>query len=417
MIPERYFAPSARTIFDDNQKVRRWFNITTDYMRDAIHTDKSIDVDESISLDDRVRDVKCPDAAAVATRETVTGHDVVAFLSLVEQDCPPALLRYLHYGLTSSDLVDNGHFQAMWRHATVMWEHTRDLQVALKRWENMATPRAGRTHGQIADVTSWGYQMWVQYAVFDDIERDLEILTRQTPLKSAGPTGRSVLRPRAAQRIGQLSEQLVVPSTQVIPRDHQLRWACVYLRLACAYENLALQVRLAARSEVGEVREGASRVGSSAMPHKKNPIDSEKVCGMARLARGYVLALSEGVALWEDRDLTNSAMERVAVADLAATVEHMAITMTKVITDLQVDYGKMRDTAKQPETMSNVLQSLAQKHFGIGPVRAGELVRNHVQFRDPLYVDGHMIAKELGVSEGAVRLWANDAATVYDRMF
>lgn len=325
-----------------------------------------------------------PTLHQITEREKITGHDVVAFISLIEDQCSELIRPLLHYGLTSSDLVDNGHFMALAEHARWMLPRIAVLTHRMHKFAGASTLRAGRTHGQLADPTSWAWQMKVQSQVFDEIYGDLMTLANDVPWKSAGPTGHGRFNRGAdSMVVSRLNFELsvsfrLVPSTQVIPRDYQLRWAAVYLRLSCALENLALQVRLGSRSDVAEVREGGAeeRVGSSAMPHKKNPIDSEKVCGLARVARGYFSAIAETVALWEDRDLTNSSLERVAIPDLAGTVEYMLGTMNTVMEHLVFDHARaLQNMEANPVVWSAVMQTLAQKHFGMGPIAAGRFVR------------------------------------------
>lgn len=408
MIPDRYFAPSARTIFSDQRKIERWVKFTEQFALDAL---RNTDARGEVAM--RILNMKNPTPEAVATREGETGHDVVAFLSLLEDQLPGDVARFLHYGMTSSDLVDNAHFEALRDHSRSIDDHLTRLIDAMSQWGDRHTERAGRTHGQIAAVTSWHWQMHVNRSVFIRLQHEFGTYARHVLIKSVGPTGISAVRhnPAIPHSTGPTA------STQVIPRDYQTEWAALYLRLAGALENLALLVRLGARSEVQEVREGAERVGSSAMPHKTNPIDSEKVCGLARVARGYVFALAECGALWEDRDLTNSAAERIACADLAATVEHMVITMTKVMRHLRVDAARMGASARKPVTSSNIMQALAQKHFNIGPVRAGRLIRDHVRFDPELKIASHKIVDEMGVTPDAVDQWIADVDFVTEQQF
>jgi adenylosuccinate lyase len=328
-----------------------------------------------------------PTPEAVRTREGETQHDVVAFLSLMQDKMPEPWHRYLHYAMTSSDLVENAHFWMLRTHLsqlTVKWSHLyhathASIPFNKEAEEPKAVPRPGRTHGQLAEVTSWNHQMvsW-SYGAYSILVDAHKLNPTLLATKSIGPTGCSSLR--------QDQFPYVVPSTQVIPRDFQLAWASIYLRLACQMENLALLVRNGSRSEVGEIREGrlSTQVGSSAMPHKRNPIKSEKVCGLARVARGLFATIAESTgALWDDRDISNSSVERVAVPDLAHTVEHMIDTMLEVMLKIEIDEDRMVLNAKNPECWTGVVQSLIQKHTGIGPVKAGDVVRRLLADGDP----------------------------------
>lgn len=379
MLPDRYPTPLTDTAFGDEVKLNNWMVFTRAYARaDILYTTDPTSEPTGIRfrLLKQLEDLRVPTPEAIRTREVDTGHDVVAFLSLLEDQASEDLKRHLHYGLTSSDIVDNAHFQALRAHASGMAALTEGLMNLTERWDDSRYPRAGRTHGQIADMTTWNHQMRVQREVLRRIRRELCDYSENVIFKSAGPTGQSEFPLFRASTVAATMNAHVVPSTQVIPRDYQLEWASIYLRLGTAVENLALQIRLGARAEVGEVREGTDRVGSSAMPHKKNPIDSEKVCGLARVMRGHFIAIAEGVALWEDRDLTNSSLERTAVPDLAGTVEYMTRTMNRVMRELVVYRDQMRTNAYTPEVTTNAMQVLAQKHFGMGPVEASKWVRD-----------------------------------------
>lgn len=372
---ERYPAPAAAEIFGDQARIDRWTRITTERMREAWEDDGSPGEFYAPSKIEFL---------SVATREAKTGHDLVAFLQIYEDSLggmKAKLAKYLHYGLTSSDIVDTAHFQALWSHATSMRLYLEQCLFAVNWWEGSAfgsTDRLGRTHGQIAEPTSWQHQMMVHAAAIQTISNDMAQLINleRSPVKWPGATGRNRLRKSTPHN--------AVVSTQVVHRDWQLRWATLYLRLACALENLALQIRLAARAEIGEVREGVERIGSSAMPHKQNPIQSERVCGLARVARGHFSAIAETTALWEDRDLTNSAVERTAVPDLAATVEYMIREMTSVMYNLEVNQRRMAENLEaHPEAWSSIFQGLAQKHFSMGPTEAARFVRKTFHFSAP----------------------------------
>lgn len=373
---DRYPAPTAAEIFGDQSRIDRWTMITTDRMREAWQDD-----DSGKPLGDFYAPSKI-EFIEVQDRERTTGHDLVAFLQVFEDRLGGAtsrMSRFLHYGLTSSDIVDTAHFHALRSHAIYMTNITRVLCQSATSWDmrHQDTRRLGRTHGQIAEPTSWRDQMMVWSASLQHIHNDLAMWTnRQALVKNPGATGQN--RMRKSTPMG------MVVSTQVIPRDWQLQWACLYLRLACSLENLALQIRLAARAEIGEVKEGSERIGSSAMPHKQNPIQSERVCGLARVARGQFSAIAETVALWEDRDLTNSAVERTAVPDLAATVEFMVTEMISVLSNLHVDTRRMKENLDaHPEAWSSIFQGMAQKNFNMGPTEAAWFVRKSVQFGTP----------------------------------
>lgn len=414
MIPARYIAAHAHAVFSDDARIARWWRISRDYAFDSIET-SAFTPEKAAALYDEYDNACIPTAAEVDSREHVTGHDVVAFLSLIEEKMSPQAARHLHYGLTSSDIVDNAHFEALSLHAGLLSGEVGNLLSAIAMHASKHTPRAGRTHGQVADVTAFDHQLDVHFDTIHRIDTHLWKIRDTRILKSPGPTGYSPFRRFSAHNLAVEREADVVRSTQILPRDYQLLWACAYLRLACELENLALLVRAGSRSEIGELAEGAvtRRVGSSSMPFKRNPIDSEKVCGLARVARGYFTAISEGVALWDDRDLSNSSLERIVVPDLAATVEHMTVVMANVMRELAVSPAQMKRHAQDEVTSANVLQTLAQKHFQMGPVQAGKFMREHVDFRRTFPINVAKIAESLGVSEKSVKEWWREGQRIW----
>lgn len=400
----RYPAPAAQRIFGDEERLDRWTRVSIDYAAARVMT-LPLPAHERKDLLDEIYALSPPTPEAVRTREGMYGHDVVAFLSLIEDNLDKAK-PHLHRGLTSSDIVDNAHFRGLRTHADQLERLTLALAHKTMRWGNAETYRAGRTHGQIAATTSWNHQMKVYHGLLIRLCQALGKYSVNGIIKSGGPTGYGLLNYDPAPNMVSKRHMgsRVVPSTQVIPRDYQVEWAALYVRLAGVLENLALLVRLGARAEVAEVREGAERVGSSAMPHKRNPIDSEKVCGLARVARGYFATIAEGSALWEDRDLTNSSMERIVVPDLAAVVEHMVLTMSTVIGNLEIDSGQMMESAHSRQARSAIAQMKMQDEFGVGPVRAGTLLREYVDFSAGTY-SGIALADILGVPVEAIDRW------------
>lgn len=373
----RYPAPATSFLFSEDRKIGLWRMYTDSYALTSIHRE----ITDPITQHEMIKQLNAhptPSPDQVTDAEKTTGHDLVAFLAVYTADMPNALKRHIHYGLTSSDIVEGANFYMMSSHAMMMSPLISGLIKEMSRFADMETYRVGRTHGQIAAPTSWNHQMAVYSGILLDLAGEFG---KFLPLvKSPGPTGASMDLYDRSQWVAHRLGAVAVRGTQVIPRDHQLRWATLYLRLAGVLENLALLVRLGSRAEVREVAEGAAanRVGSSAMPHKRNPIGSEKVSGLARVARGYFSTLAEGTALWEDRDLSNSSMERIAVVDLAAVVEHMLNTMTDVFKDLVLDHSHMRGHLKQVAPWTHLAQKLLQRHAAIGPIESSKIIRTLV---------------------------------------
>lgn len=379
LMHSRYHAPNAERIWSDQSRIRRMREISDLYTINAIEADLlkpyQLRGHNGVQTIQRAED---PTVGEWRAGEDLYGHEIVGFLEAYLDRLPRDLHPFVHYGLTSSDLTEYDLHVACADHAGQMYGLLGVLIDVLTKQQadHSGLVRAGRTHGQTAEVTSH----WHQINVFVRVFEDMRILTNQfaknIPLKTPGPVGSSTLRqppfiPRTYE----------VPSTQIIPRDWLLAWATAYLRISNQLETLAMFVRLGARSEIGEFREGKSisRQGSSAMPGKTNPIDSEKVCGLARVVRGLVFSIAEVSALWEERDLSNSSTERIAIPDLAAVTEHMLQTMIEVMEQLVIDVDRVRQNTKDPRTRTSSNQAETQRTRGIGPIEASRRVQSEME--------------------------------------
>jgi len=285
--------------------------------------------------------------ARIEELEQTLKHDVIAFVSCLAESAGPNG-RYIHYGLTSSDVLD-----------TALSLQIRDAQVELqlgfaalekaltKQIKKHATTLcAGRTHGMHAEVTSFGVKLAGHYAEFI---RARERLNQSLAEAQVGKFGGAVgiytnITPELELKICKsLKLTPEVVATQVVPRD---RLASVFSSLAlvgCALERLAVELRHLQRTEVGEAFEDFSvgQKGSSAMPHKKNPISAENITGIARLLRGYMVAAFENVALWHERDISHSSVERVILPDAFIALDYALNRMSALIDKLQVDKNRM----------------------------------------------------------------------------
>lgn len=375
---QRYRAPAAADIWDEQSRLARLSRITATYAVLAAKSGvfwprDSDDAEDAVAF---FTSLPSPTVDRVAAAEQRHGHEIVGFLDAYLELVPSAYRPLVHYGLTSSDLTEYDLFHAIRDHARGLAALVHALVVVLgdRATEHDGLARAGRTHGQTAERTSLSHQLRVFRDEFAYLRDQIEEYTDSTPFKTPGPVGYSPIRQPPP-------DLRVIRSTQVIPRTHLIEWAALYLRLSNALETLATFIRLGARSEIGEFAEGAAdaRQGSSAMPGKRNPIESERVCGLARIARGYFSALAEVSGLWEDRDLSNSSTERIAVRSLAETAEFMLGTMTRVVTDLQVDRVRMLENAADPATRANTNQNEYQLLHRVGPIEASRAVAKGVK--------------------------------------
>lgn len=258
---------------------------------------------------------------AVAEREEITNHDTAAFVDVVQSAIGMPEGAWLHYGLTSSDVVDTALCLTLTRAMDLVIDDATKLRDALtqRAESSIDLPIVGRTHGMHAEPTTYG----AKFALFAlQVERDVQRAKRARDAIAVGKLSGAVgtysnVDPDVEAYVCQRLGLTPVPATQVIARDRhaEVLYACA--ALGTTMEQFALEVRHLARSEVGEAEEPFSpgQKGSSAMPHKRNPVLSERLCGLARVLRGYLVAGLEDVALWHERDISHSSVERVVLPD------------------------------------------------------------------------------------------------------
>ncbi|MFY9782984.1 MAG: adenylosuccinate lyase [Acidimicrobiales bacterium] len=258
---------------------------------------------------------------AVDQREAITNHDTAAFVDVVQERIGMPESAWVHYGLTSSDVVDTALCYSLTAAMDIVVDEVRNLRDALTRRAEASvdTPIVGRTHGQHAEPTTYG----AKFALFAlQVNRDLERAMRARQGiavgKLSGAVGTfSIIDPAVEQYVCERLGLTPVPATQVIARDRhaEVLYACA--AIGTSIEQFSLEVRHLARSEVGEVEEpfAQGQKGSSSMPHKRNPVLAERLSGLARVLRGYLQAGLEDVALWHERDISHSSVERIVMPD------------------------------------------------------------------------------------------------------
>jgi len=279
--------------------------------------------------------------------EKQTKHDVIAFVSNLAENVGENG-RYIHYGLTSSDVLDTALSVQISRAGKVLIQTLDHLLLALKSKaeETKAVLCSGRTHGMHAEPTTFGYKLTGHYAEFlRNKVRLLRALEQTAVGKISGAVGTySFLTPELEQKVcEQLGLTPEMLATQVIPRDRHGELFTTFALCAGGLERLAIELRHLQRNEVGEAYEGFSKgqKGSSAMPHKKNPISSENVTGCARLLRANALSALENIALWHERDISHSSVERVIFPDGFILLDYAMARMAQVIENLDVNEERM----------------------------------------------------------------------------
>jgi len=303
--------------------------------------------------------------------EAETHHDLAAFVKSLEEQVPSKAGRWIHYGLTSSDVVDTALCLRIREALVLLRRGLRHLggAISVRAREHRDTPMIGRSHGIHAEPTTFGLVMAVWYS---EIQRHLVRLEASIKTISVGQLSGAVgtfshVPPEVEETaLGYLDLTPVDISSQIIQRDrHAEVMSCLGL-IASSIEKFAIQIRHWQRTEVGEVSEKfkSGQQGSSAMPHKKNPILSENLTGLARMIRGYVYPAMESVALWHERDMSHSSVERIAIPDATSLLDFALHRLARVVEEMEVHPEVMLENLNSTKGLpysQGVLLTLVQK--------------------------------------------------------
>jgi adenylosuccinate lyase len=296
-----------------------------------------------------VRAASCPEPHEVAEREESTNHDLAAFVDLLGSAAGTEAAGWVHYGLTSSDVLDTAGGVMLKESADLLLGALVDLFTVVREraFEHQSTVMIGRTHGIWAEPTVFGHKLagWAF-----ELARDHERLTAARDIVAVGKISGAVggyahVPPSVEQHVCDALGLRAEPvSTQVTARDRHAQYLQAIALGGASIERMATEIRHLQRSEVSEVAEPfrSGQKGSSAMPHKRNPILSERMTGMARLLRGYAQVGLEDVALWHERDISHSSAERVVLPDASIAFHYMLVRFTDLIRRLEVDVERMR---------------------------------------------------------------------------
>lgn len=353
--------------------------------------------------------------------ERTTNHDVIAFTTALAEEIGEAS-RFVHYGLTSSDVVDTANALLLRDACNLLLEKVENLMEVLKRraFEFRRTPQIGRTHGVHAEPTSFGltFALW-----YDEMRRNQRRLERAREAVAVGKISGAVgafahLDPIVEERVCARLGLMPAPvSTQIIQRDIYAEYLSVLAIIASSLDKFALQVRHWQRTEVREAEERfrSGQKGSSAMPHKRNPILSERICGLARVVRGNCLAGLESIALWHERDISHSSAERVILPDSSIAVDYMLAKATSLFADLVVYPERMR--ANLEATNGLVFSGqllLALTNSGVGRETAYEWVqRNAMKVWEEGTADGDFRTRVLADKDITAHLSPEEIERVF----
>lgn len=339
---ERYTLPEMGNIWSEQNKFQKWLDF-------EILTCEALAEMGEIPKDavERIRKKASFEIDRINEIEKTVDHDVIAFLTNVAEYIGNDS-RYVHLGLTSSDLLDTTLSCQLKEAGELLLDRLSRMRAVLKKraLEHKNTVMIGRTHGIHAEPTTFGLKLLIWY---DELRRREETLRRAVDLVSYGKVSGSVgtfahLEPRVeAYVMEKLGLRPAPVSSQIVQRDRHAEFVCAIALVAATIEKMSVEVRGLQRTEVLEVEEffKKGQKGSSSMPHKRNPILSERMTGMARLVRGYAMTALENVALWHERDISHSSVERIILPDATITLDYMLVKWTALLENLVVHPERM----------------------------------------------------------------------------
>ncbi len=342
MIP-RYSRPEMARIWSDESRFRTWLMV--EIVATEVLAARGIVPRAAATA---IKEKSRFDVARIEALEKDVQHDVIAFVTNVAENVGPEG-RWLHYGLTSSDVVDTALALLMRDASDLVLEDLRALMAVVREraFRHKHAAMIGRTHGTHAEPMTFGLKLALWYA---ELQRQEARLRRARDViavgKLSGPVGTfSHLPPEVEEAVcARLGLKPAPISSQILQRDRHAEVLSTLALIAASLEKFATEIRALQKTEVRELEEpfGEKQKGSSAMPHKRNPVGCEQVAGLARLLRGNALAALENVALWHERDISHSSVERVIVPDSFLALDHMLRRFTDIVRGMAVDEGRMR---------------------------------------------------------------------------
>jgi adenylosuccinate lyase len=396
MIP-RYTHPEMGAIWSDRRRYEMWLQVEL-AAADAL-------ADAGVVPVDAARDLRAKaafDISRIEQIEQTTQHDVIAFTTAVAEKVGPSA-RWLHFGMTSSDVLDTALALQMREACDLILRDLGGLAEAIRNRaeEHRRTPMIGRTHGVHAEPMTFGLKLALWYA---QVQRAAARLRRARESVSVGKISGAVgtfahldpsIEERVCKRLGLHPDPV---SSQIVQRDRHAELMSALALAGAALETFALEIRGLQKTEIGEVEEpfGKGQKGSSAMPHKRNPIGCEQICGLARLLRGNALAAMENVALWHERDISHSSVERVILPDSFIVLDHMLRRFKSIVTGMVVYKDRMMENLRRSRGVvfsGSVLLELARR--GVSREQAYEWVQRNAMrsfheqrdFKDLLLAD------------------------------
>jgi adenylosuccinate lyase len=375
----RYTHPEMGRIWSDQSRFETWLLVET-AAAEAMATAGIVPRDAAREIRERAQ----IDVARIDEIERTTQHDVIAFTTAVAETVGPSA-RWLHFGITSSDVIDTAQALQMREACDLILKDLEALAEAIRAraFEHRQTPMIGRTHGVHAEPMTFGLKLALWFA---EIGRDIERVRRVRSIVSVGKLSGAVgtfahlspdIETAVCERLGLTAAPV---ASQVIQRDRHADLLAALAITGASLEKFALEIRGLQKTEIGEVEEpfAKGQKGSSAMPHKRNPIGCEQIVGLARLLRSNCHAAFENIALWHERDISHSSVERVILPDSFIALDHMLRRFTRIVTGMVVCPDRMRENLERSRGVvfsGTVLLELARR--GISREQAYEWVQRN----------------------------------------
>ena len=427
---ERYTLPEMGALWTEQSKFQKWLDVEIAVCE--VHAEMGTIPQDAL---EQIRSRAKFSVDRINEIEQTTNHDVIAFTTNLAENIGDAA-RFVHYGLTSSDVVDTANALLLRDSCDLLLDKIATLLETLKSraLEFKHTPQIGRTHGIHAEPTSFGltFALW-----YEEMRRNRERLQRAREAVAVGKISGAVgtfalLDPEVEEKVcARLGLKPAPVSTQIIQRDRYAEYLCTLAIIASSLDKFALNIRHWQRTEVGEAQERftVGQKGSSAMPHKRNPIISERICGLARVIRGYSLVGLENVALWHERDISHSSAERVVLPDASIALDYILHKAASLIRGLVVHADRMLQNLQLTRGLvfsGQLLLALAQK--GVSRETAYEWVQRNAMkvwdqnenFQELLQQDAdiksHLSAEEI---EGLFKFdtYLRNVDAIFDRVF
>ena len=427
---ERYTLPEMGALWSEQSKFQKWLEVELAVCE--VHAEMGTIPTEAL---DEIKSRASFSVERINEIEKTTNHDVIAFTTNLAENIGEAS-RFVHYGLTSSDVVDTANAHLLRDACDILLNKIDALLEALKQraFEFKDTPQIGRTHGIHAEPTSFGltFALW-----YSEMRRNRKRLKRARKAVAVGKISGAVgafalLDPEVEEKVCERLGLKPAPvSTQIIQRDRYAEYLCTLAIIASSLDKFALNIRHWQRTEVGEAQERftVGQKGSSAMPHKRNPIISERICGIARIVRANSLVGLENVALWHERDISHSSAERVVLPDSSIALDYILHKATSLIQGLVVYPKRMLENLQSTRGLvfsGQLLLALTQK--GVSRETAYEWVqRNAMRVWDENENFQELVKKDKDIGQhlsadeidGAFQVdtYLRNIDTIFDRVF